>query len=791
MTPLADLLDQARKHQQGGDLVQAEALCRQVLQANPQQVDAMYLLALVAFQVGRHDQAIELAQQMLQFKPDCTEAYNLLGVTLALAGRLDEAASCYLHAVWFQPGNAEAHNNLGMVYHAQGKREEALTCFRQAVQLKPDLVPALENLGRALKDQGLLIEAIGCYRRMVEMQPDNPQTHANLGSTLQEQGLPAEAVASYRHALRLQPDLFEVHYNLGNALRDLGRLDEAVACFQRAAQLRPGEAQIYNNLGNALGSLGRLSEAEASLRQAVQILPSFAEAYTNLGGVLSAQGRLEEAAASQREALRLRPDLAQAHTNLGATLLAQGKMDEAVPCFQHALQLQPNLAMAQNNLGNVWKDQGNLEEAIACYRRAIEIDPGFVQAHSNLVYAFLYSPRSNRASIQQEHRHWERAHAPAILPVPLSFANDPSPERRLRIGYVSPDFRDHVIGRNVWPLLHHHDSDQFEITLYANQAQSDKMTERFKRSAQHWCRIAGWSDDQVTERIRHDQIDILVDLALHLVSNRLLVFARKPAPVQVTFAGYPGSTGLRAIDYRLTDPCLDPPGLDDAFYAEESYRLPHSFWCYDPQSEEPAVSPLPALAKGLVTFGCLNNFCKVNDEVLTLWASVLAAVPESRLLLLAGEGRHRQRTRDFLARHGIATERVAFSSTLPRPEYLALYHQVDIGLDTFPYNGHTTSLDAFWMGVPVITLVGHTVVGRAGLSQLTNLGLEQLAASTEQDFVRLAVDLAADLPRLEALRSGLRGRMQGSPLMDAVGFTRGIEQAYREMWTRWCASQRR
>ncbi len=263
--------------------------------------------------------------------------------------------------------------------------------------------------------------------------------------------------------------------------------------------------------------------------------------------------------------------------------------------------------------------------------------------------------------------------------------------------------------------------------------------------------------------------------------------ARKPAPVQVTFAGYPGSTGLSAIDYRLSDPLLDPPGLFDAFYAERTYRLPHSFWCYDPRSDEPAVAALPALKRGYLTFGCLNNFCKSNDQVLALWARVLRKVPLARLLLLTQEGSHRERTLAFLAQHGVASGRIQFCGRQPTPAYLALYHDIDIGLDTFPYNGHTTSLDSFWMGVPVVTLVGATVVGRGGFSQLTNLGLSELIAVTPEQFVELATQLARDLPRLEKMRRSLRERMRSSPLMDASGFARGIEDALRAMWRTWCA----
>ena len=274
------------------------------------------------------------------------------------------------------------------------------------------------------------------------------------------------------------------------------------------------------------------------------------------------------------------------------------------------------------------------------------------------------------------------------------------------------------------------------------------------------------------------------------MGNRLPVFARKPAPVQVTFAGYPGTTGLSAIDYRLTDPYLDPPGLHDSFYAEKSYRLPHSFWCYGPETEEPPVNSLPASKNGFVTFGCLNSFCKVNDETLKLWASVLRAVTGARLVLLARHAGHRRKALDFLATQGIAAERLTFVPHQERHKYLAVYHQVDIGLDTFPYNGHTSSLDALWMGVPVVTLVGDTVVGRAGLSQLSNVGLEELAAATPQDYLRLAADLAGSWPRLAALRAGLRERLRRSPLMDSAGFTRGVEQAYRAMWRTWSAGQR-
>jgi predicted O-linked N-acetylglucosamine transferase (SPINDLY family) len=288
--------------------------------------------------------------------------------------------------------------------------------------------------------------------------------------------------------------------------------------------------------------------------------------------------------------------------------------------------------------------------------------------------------------------------------------------------------------------------------------------------------------------VREDRIDVLVDLTMHMSATRLLMFARKPAPVQVTWLAYPGTTGISAMNYRLTDPYLDPPGLFDGCYTEESVRLPDTFWCYDPLTTEPAVNALPATSAGHVTFGNLNNFCKINADVLQLWAKALRAVEGSQLLLLTGEGSHRQRTLEVLREAGVAPERVLLRGRQQRAPYLGLYHQIDLGLDTFPYNGHTTSLDSFWMGVPVVTLVGQTVVGRAGLCQLRNLGLPELIAETPEEFVRISVELANDQPRLSALRAGLRARMVASPLMDAPRFARNMEAAYRNMWQRWCAS---
>jgi protein O-GlcNAc transferase len=592
------------------------------------------------------------------------------------------------------------------------------------------MAPLADQLAIAVQHHqaGRFDAAEQIYRQLLTAAPTQPETLLlcnNLGLALYCQGRPADAIACYEQALGLEPRLAEAHKNLGDALKDLGRLAEASACYQRALVLQPDNAGVYNNLGIVLDDQGRFAEASA--------------------------------------------------------------------CFQSAIRVRPDFVDAHCNLGKAWKDQGLVPEAIGCFRRAVQINPAASDAHSYLAYTLLFCPDYDAQAIFAEHRRWNQQHAEPLAKLIRPHRNERSPGRRLRIGYVSPDFCDHVVGRNLLPLFREHDHRQFEITCYANMSTLDapsSFTARFKDCSDAWRDVAGLTDEQLAQRVREDRIDILVDLTLHMAGNRLLVFARKPAPVQVTFAGYPGTTGLTAIDYRLTDPYLDPPGADWSQSAsEEPIRLPDSFWCYDPISNEPAVHGLPALTNGFLTFGSFNNFCKLNAFSLRLWAKVLRATGTSRLILLAPEGDPRLHVLGLLDEEGIAAERVTFVSIQPRPQYLELYHRVDLGLDTLPYNGHTTSLDSTWMGVPVVTLHGETVVGRAGVSLLSNLGLRELIAHTPEEMVRIILELAADLPRLSTLRATLRARMQASPLMDAPRFARAIEAAYREMWQRWCKKE--
>lgn len=786
MLTIEEAIELARQSRHGGDINRCEAICRQILAQSPNCGPAWHLLGSAAHARSQRNEAVACHAQAAALLPNSAEVHYDWGHSLHVLNRLDEAARCYRRALELAPANFAALANLGAVLQQQGQLDDAAACYRAALVQRPQSAEVLTNLGMVLKDQGQLDEGLAACRRAVELSPHTALAHSNLGAALQASGHLPEAVACYLRSLALDAR-DETLFNLGTAYRQLGQLDDAIRSYQQVLSLRPDHAEAYNNLGVAYKDQGRLAEALTAYDQALAIRPNYAEAHNNRGAVFQELGELERAIAAYRRALDCRPNFAEALGNLSIAYQDQDQLDAAQAALHQALAINPNYAEAHNYLGNVLKDQGRLDEAIACFHRALNRNSSLVVAHSNLLYSLQFAPGYDAAAICAEHQRWNARHALPLAPQQPRHANDPSPDRKLRIGYVSPDFRNHCQALFTTPLFSHHDHAQFEIFCYADVLQPDTFTARVQSYADAWRDISGLSDAQAADRIREDRVDLLVDLTIHMKRNHALLFARKPAPVQVCWLAYPGTTGLTAIDYRLTDPYLDPPGMFDRFYSEESIRLPDTFWCYDPLTSEPAVNELPALTNGYITFGSLNNFCKVSEGTLRLWARVLNAVENSRLITFISAGTHRDRTRDFLVHQGIAADRLTFVGRQSRSRYLQQYLQIDIGLDTFPYNGHTTSLDAFWMGVPVVTLVGDTVVGRAGLSQLTNLGLTELIAKTTDEYVAIITGLSGDLPRLAHLRSTLRHRLEQSPLMDAPRFTKNIEATYRKLWHRYCA----
>jgi protein O-GlcNAc transferase len=573
------------------------------------------------------------------------------------------------------------------------------------------------------------------------------------------------------------------HLESGAALRTQGRHEEAAAEFRAALALEPNFAEAHHQLGNALKSLRRYPEAAVSLRAAALLAPQSGAVWLNLGVACLEIGRADEAIACFRRAVRLEPTRPEAHNILGHALLTQGRCTAAKRCLEEALRLRPGYPAAQDNLGRLLKTQGLAAEALPYHRAALAgaMKP---ETHSNLLYSLHFPAGLSPEEIFAEHRRWAELHAAPLRKEgnpPLA----PAAPRRLRVGYVSPDFVHHSVSYFFEPVLTAHDRELFEITCYSEARVPDAVTRRLRERSDRWRDIAGRSDDAVAALVHEDEIDILVDLAGHTARHRLLVFARRPAPVQVTWLGYPDTTGLDAIDYRITEAVSDPAGTE-AWHSEQLVRLPETFSCYQPPKESPPVGPLPVAEAGHLTFGCFNHLAKVTPPTIRLWAEILRELPGSRLLLKSrglADLETAARLREEFVRRGVEADRLELNGEeLSVARHLGLYQRVDIAFDTFPYNGTTTTCEALWMGVPVVTLAGRTHVSRVGASLLTHLGEAGWIADSPEAYRKLCRDLAGDRPRLAAIRAGLRERMGAGLLCDARRFTKNLENAFRAMW---------
>ena len=819
-----ELYQQAMQHHQAGRLREAETLYRQVLSAEPQHVEAMGMLARLALQVGQIEPAIELLQRAIRQQPGNAAHVCNLGMVFATVGRFDEAVATFRQALSIQPNFPEAYSNLGNVYKTRRQLREAIAAYQQALALRPGFADAYNNLGSALRETGQLDGAIAAFEQAVAARPEYPEAHNNLGTALRERGRLDDAIAAHRRALSHRPDYADALLGLGSALLQNGQLDEAIAALRQAIARNPSLADAYFALGSALHQGGDIAGAVAAYQQCVQLRPDYAGAQNNLGLVLQAGGRLDEALAAIGRALRLRPDYAEAHNNMGIVLQNQRRTEEAIVAFRQALSIQPiyaeafnNLGLALqdtgrtddaiaayrrslelrrgypealNNLGNALRDSGRLDDALACLRQAVLFEPDAVMA-SNLLYALHFHPDDDPRTLREAHARWNQTYARPLASSSRPHENERLPERRLRIGYVSPDLGDHPVGRFLLPVLANHDRTGFEVACYTDLSRPDAMTDRLRSHTDRWINTMGLSDERLAEQIRADRVDVLVDLAMHAAGNRMLTFARKPAPVQVTYLAYCSTTGLETMDYRLTDQYIDPPGAEP-YYTEQSFQLPGTYWCFAPPVQAPAaIGPLPALAAGHITFGCLNNYGKITPPIWDLWCQILAQMPNARLILHSREGSHRQEARDRLKGHGLDPARLEFVGILPLEQYFAQYDRIDVALDPFPYCGGTTTCDALWMGVPVVTLTGRTAISRAGASILSNVGLGELVADSTEKYASIASELARDVSRLSNLRDSMRARMQSSRLMDAPRFAREIESAYRQMWRNWCSGSKR
>jgi len=624
---------------------------------------------------------------------------------------------------------------------------------------------------------------LACLQVLKKIPNLAPALHL-LGVIEYSSGRAEAAVEHIRRAAALSPGA-DIYTNLGNALKSLGRLDEAADAFRWVLTMEKETASAHVNLGAVLQAQGKFDEAVASCQRAAVLEPGWAPAHYHLALAFHMAGRLELALESYQRIMLLEPGQTRVLFNIGKTLQALGRMDEAATTYAKVVALGPELDEAHRNLGTVLMDMGRMEEAITSFRQALVARPDNFNANLNLLMALHYATGYSPEAVFAEYQAFA-----ARFEAPLRSGWHPHDNvrdsgRKVRIAYVSGDFREHAVSCFFEPILRQHDRSQFELFCYYNYGVADKTTERIRVLADHWCACSGLSDDELAQRIRDDGIDILMDLSGLSAYNRLLTFARKPAPVQATWVGFPGTTGLTSMDYRFTDAVMDPAGLTDRYHTESLVRLSASF-TFSPAPDSPPVKQLPAMATGQITLACLNSVVKINQATVNLWARIMHALPSARMLLgnisTAGV---RTRVLEMFERAGIAADRVSLQARMSLTDYLALHNEIDLALDSFPYAGGTTTCHSLWMGVPVITLAGQTSPSRQGAAILAAAGLTELVANTEEDYVNLAVALGKDLPRLNELRQSMRERMAGLA-SNAGQITVELEAAYRKLWTQWC-----
>jgi len=685
-------------------------------------------------------------------------------------------------------GRTEANLSLALEHHQAGRLAEAEGLYRLILDAVPQHAEARHLSGALALQQGRYEAAVDSIGKAIVLDRGIARYHNNMGEALRALGRFDEALTSYMRALALDPGSVEIHYNIGLAFRERGEADIAIACWRRTVGLGPHYGDAYHRLAMAFEEVGNYQEAIGAWQWLLKCSPDFIEAHNRLGNALAALGLRDQAIAHYRRILEL-GDFAWAHHNLAFALCEGGDVHSAMVSWNRALELAPDFAEAHNGIGNAYIESGDAEKAIASYQKAAEFRPNFLEALSNILVTMpMVAEFSAEAVFAEAKRIGARFEAPVAERRLTPHANDPTPDRRLRIGYLTPSLTAHVLAPYIEPILRSHQRENVEVHVYAHVARPDAVTQRLKALADHWTFVHDMTDEEVERRIRNDRIDILIDPMGHWAGNRLPVFARKPAPIQVSYLCQGSTTGLETMDYLIADRWLNEDGAVQALSVEKVVELGGGFQTtvYD---EEVPIGPPPSEAAGFITFGSCNNPNKISTATLELWAEALKRVPSSRLLI---KGRHLQRPErsslllQRLKTFGIAPERVEIFGTLPDAHHMAFYNRIDISLDTTPFTGGRTTLDSVWMGVPVVSLIGPTAYSRFSYSHLCRIGHPELVARSAEEYVSIAAGLAADSDTLRALRVTLRPEMKASSLFDAATHTRELEAAFRVMWQRWC-----
>ena len=739
-----------------GSLKEALAAAREAAAANPRDSAIRNLAGAIALEIGDPASAVSLLSESLSINREQAPAQYLIGNAFSRLSLFEQAVDAYKESLKLDPRQPDALANLGLSYRSLAKHSDAERNLRLALDLNPDHPEANHGLALALDSKGQSDRAEPFARRAVELTRQKVEFVVTYGNILRNLRKYVDAEKVFKAALEYKPNDPSLLCSVGTVLREQNLFDAATEHYERALELAPKSPPMLRNAADYFRSKREHERAR--------------DAYERLIAVVGDQD-------------------VGAYNNLAITLRDLDRFDDAEAMYLKCIELDDDNAYGFNNLAILLMEMGKAKESIEYYQKALDQNPNYKSARSNMMFYMNYLSEYSPQELYAAHREWQRFHVIPELPGSVYHPNKPDPDRKLKIGYLSPDFYGHAVSYFVDAVLKHHDPDKFEVTCYAHVPTPDAITERLKGYVENFRYIHQVKDDELAQIIRDDEIDILIDLAGHTAGNRVDVLALRPAPIQVTWIGYPNTTGLDSVDYRFVDNITDPVGLADEVHTEKLWRLPRVFTCYTPTGKEEVNKTPPATNNGYVTFGSFNNASKISTATVESWSKVLHAVPESKLLLKSASLADKdtcERFKSRFAEHGIEKNRIELYGRMPSSEHLRFYERVDIGLDPTPYNGTTTSCEALWMGVPIITLAGDRHAARVTASLLHQVGLGDLVGETLDEYIEIAKSLANDLPRMTEIRGQLRERMLASPLCDGPGHTKDVETAYREMWQIWC-----
>ena len=791
---LAQLLARAVALQQIGRFPEAQAVCRQLVKLAPRHFEALCLLAMFEYQAGSYSEAEAHLRQAVDVEPRSATAHLNRGVVLHALQRFEEAAAGYRRAIVLDPSSAVALNNLGNACRMLNRLDEAIENYDKAVAIKRDFPNAWYNRGLALAQLGRHEEAVRDHEQALAFDPNYAEALNGRGSALRALGRPAEALDSFDRALAVNPNFADALNNRGNALRDLGRPAEALDSFDKALAVNPNYVEALNGRGTMLSSLRDLDAAVASFQRALAIRPNYPEALANLAAArLDLNGGVAEALAELDRALALAPGLVEAWVGRGHALQQCNRLSEAVACFERALSLDPRCGRAHALLGLCLAGLGQIDEAIARFDEALVIRPDFEEAISLKIFVLDFAPGAGFVEQRDARRMWwERIGSRVSAPSREPHHPIRDPHRRLVLGYVSADFRNHSAAHSFKPVFQHCDKTQFEIVCYSCSPIQDGVTETFRRMADRWRDASQWSDDRLAGQIRQDGVDILIDLSGHTNGHRLGVFARKPAPIQVHGWGHGTPPGLPTIDYVFSDPVTIPPPVRGLFH-ETIADLPCMI-TLDPLPSDVLRAELPALANGFITFGVFNRISKISNAAVEIWAQILDRLPRARLLVkdhAIDDALVRDNLLARFARHGVASERIDLVGATSRSDHLNALNKVDIGLDPFPQNGGVSTWEALQMGVPVVARLGNTLSSRVAGAILSAIGMNDWVAENASAYLEIAVARGSRLEQLADLRRALPGRIAASAAGNPTAYAAEVGKAYRRMWQNYCAGESR